>query len=264
MLELLPLLPKAFNRLFKPLEHNLSSVSILRGLTRSKVYADSLEPSWVVTYSNSRILVSGDINDAGVVEAVQRIVDGGVKAGRRGFVIYYPVGVEKTGIGEQIQGVTAYPNMRNYYTLEPNETGYQVKPPMGYKVDQITESLLSKGYWNTDLVMNEMRSERASVEDFLEKSFGFCILLGDKIAAWCMSEYNVDNRFEIGIETHQDHRRKGLALQTARACINHGLKHGYTRVGWHCWVKNLESNMLAQRLGFKHILQYLVEYLEVN
>jgi len=96
------------------------------------------------------------------------------------------------------------------------------------------------------------------------KSFGFCALKGDEIAAWCMSEYNAENRFEIGIETHPDHRRKGLALQTARACMNHGLANGYTQVGWHCWVHNIESNALAKRLGFKHVLKYPVEYLEVK
>ncbi len=264
MLELVPPLPDQFNRLFKPLEHNLSSVSIKMGLTRSKVYTDSMEPSWIVTYSNSRVLVSGDLKHAGVVEAVQRIVDQGIQNGRRGFVIYYPGGTEKTGIGEDIQGVDSYPNIRNYYTLMLAKTGYPIQLPEDYSIMQITESVLSKGYQNTDLVMNEMRSERASIEDFLEKGFGFCVLHGDKIAAWCMSEYNAVNRFEIGIETHLDHRRKGLALQTARACMNHGISNGYTQVGWHCWVKNIESNNLAKRLGFKHVLQYPVEYLEVK
>ena len=113
MLELSSPLPVNFDGIFKLLEHNLSSVSILRGLTGSKIYTDSMEPSWMVTYSNSRILVSGDVYKAGVVEAVQRIVDNGVKTGRRGFVIYYPV-ESKIGLGERIKGVDTYPNMRNY------------------------------------------------------------------------------------------------------------------------------------------------------
>jgi len=159
MLELSSPLPVNFDGIFKLLEHNLSSVSILRGLTGSKIYTDSMEPSWMVTYSNSRILVSGDVYKAGVVEAVQRIVDNGVKTGRRGFVIYYPV-ESKIGLGERIKGVDTYPNMRNYYTITLSKTGYPIKPPEGYIIKQITESLLNKGYQNTDLVMNEMRSER--------------------------------------------------------------------------------------------------------
>jgi len=263
MLELEYPFPESFNELFRVLEHNLSSVSIMSGYTGSKVYADSLYPSWLVTYSNSRILVSGDLLNPGVVKAVQRVVDNGVESGRRGFVIYYPKDPKKTGIGESIQNITPYPNLRNYYVLDLGEKGYPVKVPEGYRIEQITESLLEEGYQNTDLVKNEMRSERKSVQDFLEKSFGFCAISGDEIAAWCMSEYNADNRFEIGIETHKDHRRRGLSLQTARACINHGVANGYTQVGWHCWVKNEPSNMLAKRLGFKQMHNYPVEYLEV-
>lgn len=263
MFEFEPPLPITFNRLFKPLEHNLSSVSIMRGLTRSKVYADSMEPSWIVTYSNSRILVSGDIDQAGVVEAVQRVVDNGVKTGRRGFVVYYPQ-TENTGLGERVQGVDSYPNLRNYYVLELGQIGYPVQLPTGYRIEQITKSLLEKGYQNIELVMNEMQSERASVEDFFDKSFGFYVLHGNEIASWCMSEYNVDHRFEIGIETHPEYRRRGLATQTAISCINYGIEKGYSTVGWHCWKRNRESNKLALKLGFKLVLEYPAEYLEVE
>jgi GNAT superfamily N-acetyltransferase len=264
MLELEHPFPESFDELFHVLEHNLSSVSIIRGYTGSKIYADSMHPTWLVTYSNSRILVSGDLGKPEVVDAVQRVVDNGVESGRRGFVIYYPKDPKKTGLGESIQSITPYPNLRNYYVLLLGNKANQGKLPKGYRIEQITKTLLEEGLENTELVENEMRSERKSVQDFLDKSFGFCAISGDVIAAWCMSEYNADNRFEIGIETHTDHRRKGLALQTARACINHGIEKGYTQVGWHCWVKNEESNELAKRLGFKHVLNYPVEYLEVE
>ena len=263
-LKLTPPLPEQVKALFKPLEHNLASVSIMRGLTASDVYVDSVDATWAVTYSNSRILVSGDIDCPELVKAVQDVVDTGVKTGRKGFVIYYPVGSEKGGIGEHIRGINPYPNLRNYYVLEAGKTGYPVNLPQGYSIQRISYDFLEKGFKNTELVMEEMRSERASVDDFIDKSFGFCGIQGDVIASWCMSEYNTGNRFEIGIETHTEHRRKGLAFQTARACINHGVETGYDSVGWHCWKKNEASNRSALSLGFKHILEYPVEYLEVK
>lgn len=264
MLELDPPLSEGYHEIFKPLEHNLVSVSVLRGLTQSKVYVDSTEPTWMVTYSNSRILVSGDFEHPEAVMAVHQVVDSGAKAGRRGFVVYYPSGLKKGGIGEHIQGIAPYPNWRNYYVLEPSKTRYELDLPKGYRIEQITHDFLGKGYENTELVADEMQSERAGVDDFLKKSFGFCALKGEEIAAWCMSEYNVDNRFEIGIETHPDHRRKGLAILTAKACINHGKKLGFKSVGWHCWKNNEPSNRTSLRLGFKHVLEYPVEYLEVR
>jgi len=40
-------------------------------------------------------------------------------------------------------------------------------------------------------VIEEMQSERLSVEDFLQKSFGYCVIHDEEIMGWCMSEYNV-------------------------------------------------------------------------
>jgi GNAT superfamily N-acetyltransferase len=262
MLKLKPPISNAYKHLFDAHTHNLAAISIYRGLSDVNVYVDS-DASWLVTRVNHRVLVSGDYMSSEAIEAVQRVVEEGITSGRRGFVIYYPSDVENTGIGEHIHGVKPYPNQRNYYRLELGKSGYPVDLPDGYRIERVTEDFLGQGYENNGLVSEEMMSERANVADFLEKSFAFCALLGDVIVAWCMSEYNAGGGFEIGIETHEDHRRKGLAVQTARACFNNGVEKGFRYVGWHCWKKNEPSNKTALRLGFKHVLEYPVEYLEV-
>lgn len=256
-------LPKSFNVVFESLSHNLSSISIRKGVTKTKVYADSIEPSWIVTSSNNRILVAGDYLNQEALDAVQMIVKKGINIGKSGFVIYYPINAKKIEIGKQIRRIKPYLNWRNYYVLKLNNTNFPIKLPDGYRLEFITPELLHKGYHNTQLVIDEMKSERRDEFDFLDKSFGYCTIYDNEITSWCMSEYNTDQRFEIGIETHQDHRRKGLALQIARACINFGAEKGYTKVGWHCWKTNLPSNKLASSLGFKYVLEYPTEYLEV-
>ena len=258
-----PPLPKKFNEIFKPLQHNLSSISILRGLTRSNVYTDSIDPTWAVTSSNSRILVAGDTENPEVFKTVQKIVDIGTASGRRGFVIYYPEEAQKMDIGKHIHGVKVYPNQRNYYVLQLEKERHSDLPD-GYRLEQITGDFLSREYENIELVKEEMQSERMGIGEFLEKSFGFCALKDNTIASWCMSEYNTGNRFEIGIETHPDYRRRGLAYGTANACLDYGRKNRYTSVGWHCWKKNEASNQLALRLGFSYVLEYTAEYLEVE
>ena len=115
------------------------------------VYSDSLEPTWAATYSNSRILVTGDTENPELITAVQKIVDAGIASGRKGFVIYYPKDAKKHSIGEQIQDVKHYPNPRNYYVLEPKEP-MNIDVPDSFSVEQITESILDQGYRNTDLV----------------------------------------------------------------------------------------------------------------
>lgn len=262
MLMLKPPISETYKHLFEAHTHNLSATSIYRGLSNVNVYVDK-DASWLVTRVNHRILVSGDYMSSEAIEAVQKVVDEGIASGKRGFVIYYPSKVEDVGIGEHIQGVKPYPNTRNYYRLDLGKSSYPFDLPDGYRIEQVTEDFIEHGYKNTRLVTEEMMSERASVADFLENSFAFCALQGNFIAAWCMSEYNADGGFEIGIETHEDHRRKGLAVQTARACFNQGIEKGYRYVGWHCWKKNVPSNKTALRLDLKYVLEYPVEYLEV-
>lgn len=258
-----PPITKEYDLLFKLLNHNLAAVSIYRGLSKVPVFIGS-DKTWLVTRVNHRILVSGNYMESEAVKTIQRVVDEGVKAGSSGFVLYYPLNAEKVEIGEYIKGVNPYPNWRNYYRLELEKTGYHVDIPENYKVEQITWDLLEKDYENTDLVMEEMLSERLSLDAFMEKSFGFCSVQGDIITSWCMSEYNVNKEFEVGIETHKDHRRKGLAVQTARACFHHGVKNSYKFVGWHCWKNNDASNKTAIKLGFKYVIEYPVEYLEAT
>ena len=59
-----------------------------------------------------------------------------------------------------------------------------------------------------------MCSEHMSVEDFLAHSFGLCPVHSNEVAGWCMAEYNVGDRCEIGIATTEKHRRKGIARLT--------------------------------------------------
>jgi len=66
-----------------------------------------------------------------------------------------------------------------------------------------------------------MCSERASVEEFLAKGFGYAAVCNGGFACWCMSEYNLWDKCEVGIETAPEHRRRGLATLVASAMFRH-------------------------------------------
>jgi RimJ/RimL family protein N-acetyltransferase len=67
------------------------------------------------------------------------------------------------------------------------------------------------------------------------------------------SAYITHNQLELGIETSENHRGKGLALHTCSALIDYCLKYQYEPV-WSCRFENAGSYRLAQKLGFEPVL----------
>ena len=105
----------------------------------------------------------------------------------------------------------------------------------------------------------EMCSERPSVEDFLARSFGVCLVdeEQDTLAGWCLSEYNCDDRCEVGIEVDEAYQRHGLGTLLARAlCQEAFTRRGIRRVGWHCLAANAASGATARRAGLRLAKRY--------
>lgn len=111
------------------------------------------------------------------------------------------------------------------------------------------------------MVIEEMKSERTTVDDFLEKSHGCCIIDNNHIASWCMSEYNVGNRCELGIATVEEYRKRGLATLAAKALIQRLIKYGVEHIGWHCSRDNLASIATAKKLSFVKKEEYEVYWI---
>jgi GNAT superfamily N-acetyltransferase len=116
-------------------------------------------------------------------------------------------------------------------------------------VQQVDAALLNR---SGDLLA-EACSERASVDDFLERSFGLALLHEDEIVGWCLSEYNLDHRCEVGIAVVPSYQQRGLATALGTAFANEAHSRGITEIGWHCWVDNEASLRTAQRLGFRRV-----------
>jgi len=242
--------------LFKDMLHNLAVASILFGDTASTVMVDDVDhPRAAVTWSGSRIYVAGDTGSDVFRCLIETIVWRVNAKGADICIVYLAPGANIDGF-EEPEGFQAVHRTRNYYEVDAAKHCWIAVPPQGYTLHMVDRGLLSMGLKNTDRVIDEMRSERTTVEEFMEKSFGLCAVAGREIACWCMSEYNTGDRFEIGIETVAEYRRRGLALHTAKAAIGHGLTLGHRFVGWHCWADNAGSNGLARALGFNHVCEY--------
>jgi GNAT superfamily N-acetyltransferase len=117
---------------------------------------------------------------------------------------------------------------------------------------------------NLDDLREEMCSERPTVDDFLAHSLAVCVAHGNDLVAWCLSEYDNGTmgrgRCEMGIFTHEAHRRKGLATAAALALAGRLHARGTRYIGWHCWRSNKASGATALRVGMELVRDYPVYF----
>ena len=251
--------PSLFER-SRPLWGNmglhLAVESILRGKTAARMFVDdALEPHAAMTWTGHRLFIAGHIEDFGFRETLREEY---INENNPGTFIAYcsPDAIE--GVERLLSSYRVKRRSRFYYTVNPSTQKWAVKPPKGYVIRPITGALLAKNFVNTGRVIEEMTSERGSVEEFLEKSFGFVAVYGGEIACWCMSEYNIESRCEVGIETTFEHRRRGLAGLVAVAMFRYAASVGVKLIGWHCWADNLASVATAERLCLARVAAYPV------
>lgn len=91
-----------------------------------------------------------------------------------------------------------------------------------------------------------------SADDFIGKGVGFSLFYDNKLAATAYSAFIHDNQLELGIETLEAFRGKGLAQYVCAALIDYCILHNYEPV-WSCRIENTGSFNLAQKLGFEPI-----------
>ncbi len=146
--------------------------------------------------------------------------------------------------------------LREYWELDDPRNATKAGPPEGYEITMVDKSLLARGLENTDRLQEEMCSERVSVEEFLRHSFGVCAVKDGALAGWCLSEYNSAKGCEIGIETVDGHRQKGLARAMVSAFAEEAARRGVAAIGWHCFASNGPSRRTAQSAGLARVLEY--------
>ncbi len=88
-----------------------------------------------------------------------------------------------------------------------------------------------------------------SSENFLKKGKGYCILDGKNAAAWAFSAAVSSSEIDIGVETAENYRGRGLAAAAAKMMINYSFDAGKSPV-WACHCNNAASKRLAEKIGF--------------
>lgn len=103
--------------------------------------------------------------------------------------------------------------------------------------ENINGSVIPKYFWR-------------DAEQFYHSGVGFSLIFENKIASTAYSAFIHDDQLELGIETVEDFRGKGFAINTCSALIDYCLEKNYEPV-WACRLENTGSYNLAQKLGFE-------------
>ncbi len=247
---------------FQLMDHHLAVNAILEGVVPARVYVDDCDhPRAACTWIKHRFFLAGskkiDVFNEGIKKLFEDTIFPQILEAGSTLVLYY-AGNWEDNISTILKDKHPIKVQRHFYTIKELKNDWRALLPEGVTIKFVDKTLLKRNLKNIDTLTEEMCSERQSVEDFLDKSFGVCLIQGDEIVGWCLSEYNSTNCCEIGIETVSSYRKRGFATITASALIEHALSTGVSHIGWHCYADNEPSIATALKVGFQKVMDYPV------
>ncbi|HSK89545.1 MAG TPA: GNAT family N-acetyltransferase [Anaerolineales bacterium] len=249
--------------LFSALERSHALVAALfEGGATARLFVDDVAaPQAGVIVCNSRVLCAGDTSRIDFLAEMahtfsEELIPAHRARGNDAYLIYASGDAWNTVLPQLFSKHQLYPGTRQYYEIVDFAPKPDLALPEGFSMQRITSEFLSSDVTGLDAVREEMCSERTSVKDFLAHSFGLCPVHSNEVAGWCMSEYNVGDRCEIGIATAEKHQRQGIATLTTWFFLAEAYRRGYRHVGWDCWARNVPSVATARKAGFTLVEEY--------
>ena len=249
--------------LFAPVDFHLAAQAVLAGATPGEVWVDDArQPKAALVRALHRYHLAGDpglepFNTALHRLFVEEIYPRAVQAGDVAFSLYYSAGWERSIEDQILAGLDPIPGARQYYEFREAQVDWRALVPEDLRMVDVDAALAAdRSLTNLDDLLEEMLSERDSVDAFLANSFGCCLRSADQIVTWCLSEYNLGDRCEVGIATTDGYRKRGLATITGASFVEMARARGMRRIGWHCWTSNTGSWATALKIGFEKVTDY--------
>ena len=249
--------------LFRKMDIHLPLQAILAGSVNAPIFVDNpLHPQVALTWTGHRFYLAGSPGNTDLIAFARKIflenfAMAAWQAGIESYIIYYPTEKWSGFIKAMLQQKYPIASQRSYFSCKANRSEFQPAPE-GYSIRSVDAALLAGKWKNLDLLMDDLVSERETVKEFLEKSFGVCLVHGDLILAWCLSEFNTGHRCEARISVDEDYRRAGFATLLTRAFLEMARKKDVAIIGWHCGSNNTGAIATALKSGFERVSDYPV------
>lgn len=108
---------------------------------------------------------------------------------------------------------------------------------------------------NINFLKKEIEQFWGSIENFLNKGICTYYQIGNEIVSICYSGLVKDNIHTIGIETLENHRRKGYGYKVAKMFLKE-CKIKNIEPHWDCSEDNEGSKYMAEKLSFQKEYDY--------
>lgn len=232
------------------------AIAVLDGVLAGAVWTDgSAHPGWavVIESADGTVYAGGDVGSGAIarVFAEARTKSGDLIVGFREPLdpLRRALPPDPYYAGEAIDFTDRMPPEG-----EPRMEASALPP--GFSLSMVDAALLPSLEWGDD-TLHAFGSARA----WTERGIGSCVLdASGGVVAHSLAGPRVRGWMEMGVWTHEAHRRRGLgtlvSARTARACEASG-----ARVWWNANADNAASITIARRLGFRRERRYeLVAY----
>jgi len=225
--------------------------SIVESRQHGRIFVDNVEsPNTVLFwhYCGFAYLV-GDTDNNDFNFNLCRLLSGEFEDNQRRLILH----INDNKWNEQI--IDIMKNMGNIYSNERyifrfdkvQHESQKYSVPKCFSVNEINDNILAKlkgkivpsFSWHT-------------AEEFLQHGKGFCLIDNKNISCTAFSSGIGNRQMDIGVETNEQYRGKGLGTLVAAEMVEYASNNGY-EPAWGCDVNNIASATVAKKLGFQRV-----------
>lgn len=233
-----PTMPRAFN--------------VLEGLNRGQILVDDLARP----------------NQAVVREATYGTLyfGGNVDAELVGSTVQYFRQIGEVGIGcwlddplnDMIPPDTGYDGRTLYFTKRSRAAAPQLRLPEGYTL-ALRDRQLFKQSFDYESTVSAFSTE----ENVLKHTLGVVVLHESNVVCEAATGAPTHGQIEVGVTTHEAHRKLGLASIACARLVEMCEAKGY-QTWWDCAKQNTPSVKLAHKLGYQQEQEYRYAWWPAN
>jgi RimJ/RimL family protein N-acetyltransferase len=233
--------------------HELSIASVIAGINPGEIFVDHVQaPKSTLIKTPECIVVAGDATNNEFNRAVRDQID-----------FFEPIQCDSDEWVLHLQEfhpnvfLKAYKRM-HYQLHEMRYVDYQKDLHPQASLARIDHALLEqRNLKNHQNVLDWILRNWRTIEHFETYGLGMCIRNQTDIISWCLMDCRLGEQAEIGIQTDPAYRRQGFGAITVAATVAACLTQGIHTIGWHCVATNIGSRKVAEKVGFRHCVDYI-------